>query len=376
MVKNASEAQQKYGNTTEKLKKILEEAKEGTGKLTEEQKKAAEAVDVHVNSTDELRRAIEKSEAQYEAAGRAIQKYNTEANNTEAGLFKLSGELAETDKELDRVTAESEKSARGLLGIGNAARTTGGDVADLGKVIDATVASQAIISGIKALANGIKEIASAAVGTGEEFEASMSQVAATMGITSDAIRNGSNDYKTLEAAAKKCGETTKYSASEAAEALNYLALAGYDAAKSAETLPKVLDLAAAGGMDLATASDMVTDAMAALGMETSDLDQYIDEMAKTAQKPEFSKVILAVVALATIAIVVASFVLMFKTMDLTPLAYIVPGIFAELASATGFYYWKARAENMIKLKALMGEQQLTMTEEFQDFPQNNGGAKG
>lgn len=67
------------------------------------------------------------------------------------------------------------------------------------------------------------------------------------------------------------------------------------------------------------------------------------------KKIEFSKVILVVVALATIAIVVASFVLMWRTMDLSPLSYIITGIFAELASATGFYYWKAKNENMIKL---------------------------
>ncbi len=66
-------------------------------------------------------------------------------------------------------------------------------------------------------------------------------------------------------------------------------------------------------------------------------------------KMEFSKKILIVVSVATLAIVITSFVLMFMTMDLSPLAYIIPGIFAELASATGFYFWKAKAENMIKL---------------------------
>lgn len=128
----------------------------------------------------------------------------------------------------------------------------------------------------------------AAAIVGSNFDDAMKQVAATMGITVDEINNGSESYKILEETAKECGETTKFSASESAEALNYLALAGYDAQKSAETLPKVLNLAAAGGLDLATASDMVTDAMAALGMETSELDKYIDEMAKTAQKSNTS----------------------------------------------------------------------------------------
>lgn len=119
---------------------------------------------------------------------------------------------------------------------------------------------------------------------GMDFEASMSQVAATMGMTEADIKGGSKSFKLLEDAAKKAGSTTKFSATESAEALNYLALAGYDAEGAVKMLPKVLNLAAAGGMDLASASDMVTDSMSALGIETKDADKFIDQMAKTSQK--------------------------------------------------------------------------------------------
>ena len=98
-----------------------------------------------------------------------------------------------------------------------------------------------------------------------------------MGMTTEEISNGSKEYKILSDTAKECGKSTMFSASEAGEALNYLALAGYNAEKSAATLPKVLDLAAAGNLDLAYASDLVTDSMAALSMETDQLDNYIDE---------------------------------------------------------------------------------------------------
>lgn len=91
---------------------------------------------------------------------------------------------------------------------------------------------------------------------------------------------------------------------------------------------------------------------------------------------EFSKIILAVVALATIAVCVVSFILMWKLQDLSALSYIITGIFAELASATGFYYWKARAENIIKLRAAFGEQ-LNIAEDFTEIPtKQEGGAKG
>lgn len=87
---------------------------------------------------------------------------------------------------------------------------------------------------------------------------------------------------TLSALAKKMGSETAFSASECAEALNYLALAGYDTQQMCDTLPTVLNLAAAGGIDLAAASDMVTDAMSALGMGVDEAGTMVDQMAKTA----------------------------------------------------------------------------------------------
>ena len=133
-------------------------------------------------------------------------------------------------------------------------------------------------------------LAAAAIKVGSGFESSMSQVAATMGITTDEIANGSADFELLSQAAKDAGATTAFSASQAAEALNYLALAGYDAQTAADALPAVLNLAAAGGMDLAYASDLATDAMAALGIEASNenLTKFGDQMAKTASKANTS----------------------------------------------------------------------------------------
>ncbi|WP_304341614.1 phage tail tape measure protein [Metaclostridioides mangenotii] len=119
---------------------------------------------------------------------------------------------------------------------------------------------------------------------GMDFEKSMSQVAATMGMTASEIQNGSKEYEMLSDAAKKAGAATKYTASQAGEALNYLALAGYDAKKATEALPVVLDLAAAGEMDLGYASDLVTDSMSALGIEMNQLTNFSDQMAKASQK--------------------------------------------------------------------------------------------
>lgn len=146
----------------------------------------------------------------------------------------------------------------------------------------AEVASAAF-AGIK-----VAEFIGDVVEAGSTFEASMSQVAATMGMTVDEVRNGSAEFTKLSDAAKEMGANTMFSASEAADALNYLALAGYNADEAVETLPKVLTIAAAGGLDLAYASDLITDSMAALGMQTSELDTYVDQMARTSQKSNTS----------------------------------------------------------------------------------------
>ncbi len=127
-------------------------------------------------------------------------------------------------------------------------------------------------------------IGTAATKVGMSFESGMSQVAATMGITVDEIAKGSESFEMLKKAAKDAGATTQFSASQASEALNYLALAGYDAEKACTALPTVLNLAAAGGLDLGYASDLVTDSMSALGLETNELEGFVDKLAKTSQK--------------------------------------------------------------------------------------------
>ena len=159
----------------------------------------------------------------------------------------------------------------------------------IGKSID--IATE----GMKWLGEQALNLSKQAVEMGKSFESSMSQVIATMGFAKDSmveITNAdgttsmANAYDMLSQKAKEMGATTQFSASQAADALNYLALAGYDAQKACEALPAVLDLAAAGDMDLGYASDLATDAMSALNMEasTENLTRFGDSLAKTASR--------------------------------------------------------------------------------------------
>lgn len=147
-----------------------------------------------------------------------------------------------------------------------------------------------VTASVGAASAAVTALGGYAADVGKDFESSMAQVIATMGITKDTVQDGVISYDLLKEAAAAAGESTTFSASEAADALNYLALAGYDATKAADALPAVLDLAAAGGLDLAYASDLATDAMAALGIEATsgNLTRFGDEMAKTASKANTS----------------------------------------------------------------------------------------
>lgn len=143
------------------------------------------------------------------------------------------------------------------------------------------MAGKALAVGMGAATAGLISFGKSSIETGRQFDASMSQVAATMGKSVDEIQD-------LRAFAQEMGAKTAFSASQAADALNYMALAGYDAETSMNMLPNVLNLAAAGGMDLATASDMVTDTQSALGLSLEETEALVDKMAATASKTNTS----------------------------------------------------------------------------------------
>lgn len=163
---------------------------------------------------------------------------------------------------------------------------------------------------IGAATAAIGAFAKQSMSVGNTFNASMSQVAATMGNVDDMSEESLNKLKeyatglgvafddtttatqlssdALRAFAQEMGSTTAFSASQAADALNYMALAGYSATTSMDMLPNVLNLAAAGNMDLARASDMVTDTQSALGLSLEETSALVDQMAKASSKSNTS----------------------------------------------------------------------------------------
>ena len=136
--------------------------------------------------------------------------------------------------------------------------------------LKATIANLASDT-LQRLGAALRNVVADIIRTGEEFSASISKVAAISGATQEELEQ-------LEEAARAYGASTMFSATEAADALQYMALAGWNAEQSIEGLPAVLDLAASSGMDLGKASDIVTDYITAFGLSVDDAARFVDIM--------------------------------------------------------------------------------------------------
>lgn len=223
--------------------------------LTQKQKNLKTAIEETKNRLKELKEAqsgIEKGTADWDALQREIIA-------TEQDLTKLEKEYQNFGSVAKQVV---QNAAEKMKDFGEKMERVGKDMTQKVTV--------PIVAGF-----------TAAVKTTADFDTAMSEVAATMGKTTDEIKD-------LREYAREMGATTAFSASEAAEAMNYMALAGYDNAKIMKMLPTVLNLAAAGNIDLASASDMVTDAQSALGLTMEQTEELVNQMAKTSSKSNTS----------------------------------------------------------------------------------------
>lgn len=286
--------------THEKLSQKLETAKQRhadlgqqVDKLTADLKEAEEAGLKGTSTYAEMEAELEQLKAKYAASGQEVQKLegqlsrseNTVRRNADAvtrantNLNNARSALQQTQGQIDQVTSRLERMQNAWLNAADKVAKFGEKATAVGKQIEGVGKS---MSKISAVAIGAGTVA---VKTFASYDDAIRQVYATMGMSES--RNAA-EMKALSDAAQEMGASTRYSASEAASALNYLALAGYDSEKAIAALPTVLNLAQAGGIDLASASDMVTDSMSALGLEMSYMPSFADQMAKASQKSNTS----------------------------------------------------------------------------------------
>ena len=168
----------------------------------------------------------------------------------------LKLDISDFANKMDVAMNQIDNSAEKFGGI----KRAGEALAPVGKLLTASVTAPVVAFG------------AASIKTGMDFSAAISKVGALSGATG-------KDLQKLEDCAREMGATTMYSATDAADALGYMALAGWDVNESTTALPGVLSLAAASGMDLAQASDLCTDYMSAFGMEANQASHFADVLA-------------------------------------------------------------------------------------------------
>lgn len=233
------------------VNRLLKLDPSNTELLAQKQKLLKDAIGATKEKLDALKVAQEQAKQQLENGELGQDKYDA-----------LQREIIETEEELRRLQQEAATTSTTLSKIdvaGQKMESVGNSIAGAGKKM---MGVTTVIGGV-----GI-----AAVKTAADFDSAMSQVAAVSGATGD-------DFDALRDKAREMGAKTKFSATEAAEAMNYMAMAGWKTGDMLDGIEGVMNLAAASGEDLATTSDIVTDALTAFGLTAKDSGHFADILA-------------------------------------------------------------------------------------------------
>lgn len=268
---------------TEEAEQLASTIQELSGELTENRgtldaaEKAAralsETMDDAGGEAETLRSTISKQEdtlqqlkQRYVDVATEQGETSDEARELARQIQDLSSELHENKTKLSDAEYAADKLDNSLEEVESSAKKAD-DGFTMFKATLANLAADAIMRAV----DGIKNLVGNVMELGQNFTSTMSEVSAISGATGE-------DFEKLEACAREYGATTVFSASNAAEALKYMSLAGWDADQSTSALGGVLNLAAASGMELGAASDMVTDYLSAFAMEAGDAAYFADQL--------------------------------------------------------------------------------------------------
>lgn len=242
--------------TTNELKDLKERSKEANEQLSRGE--------ISQEQYDDLQREIKETEDNLKDLKKSKKDVDKEFGNpiSPENFDALQREIIETEQDLQRLQNEASNSREALVKIGKA----GEGLQNVGEKISGVGQSLLPVTA------GILGLGTAAVKTGAEFDSAMSKVSAVSGATGD-------DLDTLSAKAREMGSETKFSASEAAESMNYMAMAGWKTNDMLNGIEGIMYLASASGEELGTTSDIVTDALTALGYAAGDAGHFADVLA-------------------------------------------------------------------------------------------------
>lgn len=234
-----------------KLQKRFLEQTDALTKMKRESKSLSGAIDTVTEHAEKLEKPIDNSTKGSNKLKNVLKNVAAVSlNGVVAGLRKIDGKLSSVAKKAAGATLSSLKKIAGI-------------------------SFKATAAGLAATMIAVTALGGAAIQTGKEFDAGMSTVQALSSATGDELNS-------LREKAKELGATTAFTATEAAEAMQYMAMAGWKSSDMLNGIDGVMNLAAAAGADLATTSDIVTDGLTAFGMSAKESTRFADVLAATA----------------------------------------------------------------------------------------------
>lgn len=233
-----------------------------TDQLKNKQQYLTRAMELQKEKVKTLKEQYERQKQATGENSTATQNLAIKLNNAIKYYNDLEGELKETTNELEKQSSKLTQLSTKLDSASKKFSSFGKTMTSIGKKLSATITAP------------IVGVATASAKVGMDFESAMSNVKAISGATGD-------ELKSLEEKAREMGAQTSKSATDSANALGYMALAGWDTQQMLEGLEPILRASEAGSMDLATCSDLVTDSMSSLSLQVSDLGHYLDIVTKS-----------------------------------------------------------------------------------------------
>ncbi len=209
------------------------------------------------SAQEQVKRQFENGEidgGQYRAFQREIETTRTETSRLEGQLEQANQRVEELGDGLEHSGQQAENSANG------------------GYTVLGNVFANVITEGIQLAGTALKNFTQDVIATGEEYEVAISNVVAISGAMAEEV-------ELLQYKAEEMGATTKFTAAESAEAMSYMAMAGWKTGDMVSGLEGIMDLSAASGESLASVSDIVTDALTAFGLQASDSAHFADVLA-------------------------------------------------------------------------------------------------
>ncbi|HFD6045998.1 TPA: phage tail tape measure protein, partial [Staphylococcus aureus] len=248
----------RYDNSLEKSKIKVEG-------LSKKQKVQAQITKELKDSYDKLSKETGENSAKTQAAAAKYNEAYAKLNQYERELNQATQELKDMQREQKALNTAMGKLGTNFNNFGPKLQEIGNSMKNVGRNMTMYVTAPVVAGFAVAAKKGI------------EFDDSMRKVKATSGATGE-------EFEALKKKAREMGATTKFSASDSAEALNYMALAGWDSKQMMEGLSGVMDLAAASGEELGAVSDIVTDGLTAFGLKAKDSGHFADVLAQTSSK--------------------------------------------------------------------------------------------